>query len=229
MRKLLLDAGFQQAKIVPTGGVPGVFATLDAGAPTRSASTSCTTSSSTIPPNGRRRRSKGGSSTGPRARRSWAAARSTRRDRRTAFLSALHAFKATGRKLPVNIVLVAEGEEEIASPNFHQIVAEPEVRAAMEKAVGVFIPVAGAGVDGGDRRSTSAPRARSRSSSFRAVRIGDAGQRRTFTRACSAIVDSPAWRLVKALDTLGEGRRPHAGGRGLVRECEAADARVRRS
>jgi hypothetical protein len=32
MRKLLLDAGFQQAKIVQTDGVPGVFATLDAGA-----------------------------------------------------------------------------------------------------------------------------------------------------------------------------------------------------
>ena len=33
MRKLLLDAGFQQAKVVQTDGVPGVFATLDAGAP----------------------------------------------------------------------------------------------------------------------------------------------------------------------------------------------------
>jgi hypothetical protein len=32
MRQLALDAGFQQAKIVPTDGVPGVFATLDAGA-----------------------------------------------------------------------------------------------------------------------------------------------------------------------------------------------------
>ncbi len=32
MRELLLDAGFQQAKIVQTDGVPGVFATLDAGA-----------------------------------------------------------------------------------------------------------------------------------------------------------------------------------------------------
>jgi hypothetical protein len=32
MRKLVLDAGFQQAKVIPTDGVPGVFATLDAGA-----------------------------------------------------------------------------------------------------------------------------------------------------------------------------------------------------
>jgi uncharacterized protein with PIN domain len=34
MRKLALDAGFQQAKIIPTDGVPAVFATLDAGAKT---------------------------------------------------------------------------------------------------------------------------------------------------------------------------------------------------
>src|SRR5512145_2080341 len=32
MRQLALDAGFQQARIVDSGGVPGVFATLDAGA-----------------------------------------------------------------------------------------------------------------------------------------------------------------------------------------------------
>ena len=34
------------------------------------------------------------------------------------FLAALHALKAAGRKPPVNIVLVAEGEEEIGSPHF---------------------------------------------------------------------------------------------------------------
>ena len=32
MRQLALDAGFQMAKVIPTSGVPGVFATLDAGA-----------------------------------------------------------------------------------------------------------------------------------------------------------------------------------------------------
>ena len=34
MKQLALDAGFQQAKIIPTDGVPAVFATLDAGADT---------------------------------------------------------------------------------------------------------------------------------------------------------------------------------------------------
>ena len=34
MAKLARDAGFQQVEIVETDGKPGVFATLDAGAPT---------------------------------------------------------------------------------------------------------------------------------------------------------------------------------------------------
>ncbi len=31
------------------------------------------------------------------------------------------AFKAAGKKLPVNLVLVCEGEEEIASPHFQEV------------------------------------------------------------------------------------------------------------
>ena len=53
-----------------------------------------------------------------------------------AFLAALHAFRGAGRKLPVNLVLVAEGEEEIGSPHFAQIVHRPEVEAALAKCAG---------------------------------------------------------------------------------------------
>jgi acetylornithine deacetylase/succinyl-diaminopimelate desuccinylase-like protein len=58
-----------------------------------------------------------------------------------ACLAALHAFKAAGKKLPVNIVLVCEGEEEIGSPNFSQVVFKPEVEAALKKCVGIVIPL----------------------------------------------------------------------------------------
>ena len=50
------------------------------------------------------------------------------------FLAALHAIRGAGRKLPVNFVLVAEGEEEIGSPHFPQIVRRPEVLAALTRA-----------------------------------------------------------------------------------------------
>src|SRR5262249_32282404 len=59
-----------------------------------------------------------------------------------AFLAALHAFRATKRKLPVNLVFVAEGEEEIGSPHFHEIVRRLDVMAALKKAQGVFMPSA---------------------------------------------------------------------------------------
>ena len=49
-----------------------------------------------------------------------------------AFLAALHAIRGAGKKLPVNLVLVAEGEEEIGSPHFRQVVQRPEVTAALK-------------------------------------------------------------------------------------------------
>ena len=65
-----------------------------------------------------------------------------------AFLAALHAIRGAGKKLPVNLVLVAEGEEEIGSPHFPQVVNDPEVAAALKRTVGVFMPAARQDPDG---------------------------------------------------------------------------------
>src|SRR3546814_15341047 len=64
------------------------------------------------------------------------------------FLAALHAIRASGRKLPVNIVLVCEGEEEIGSPHFRQIATKPNILAALKKCEGIFIPFASQGKTG---------------------------------------------------------------------------------
>jgi acetylornithine deacetylase/succinyl-diaminopimelate desuccinylase-like protein len=66
----------------------------------------------------------------------------------SAFLAARHAFKAAGRKLPVNLVLVAEGEEEIGSPHFPEIVHSREVAPAFRTCSGVYMPGAGQEPDG---------------------------------------------------------------------------------
>jgi len=50
--------------------------------------------------------------------------------------------------MPVNLVLVAEGEEEIGSPHIGQIVRQPEVQAALAGTVGVFMPSASQTPDG---------------------------------------------------------------------------------
>src|SRR5439155_2797087 len=65
-----------------------------------------------------------------------------------AFLAALHAIHGAGKKLPVNLVLVAEGEEEIGSPHFRQVAAHPDVSAALKQSMGVFMPSAFQDPDG---------------------------------------------------------------------------------
>ena len=202
MRQLALDAGFQKARIVPTSGVDGVFAVLDAGAPHTLAIyfmydvkhydlaewTSPPLESRTIdkPGEGKAIVGRGAvNQKGPQA----------------AFLAALHAFKDAGVKPPVNIVLVAEGEEEIGSTNFREITADPEVNAALRKAVGVMMPATGQARDGAAEIDLGAK-------GVIEVQLISSGEKwgrgplKDVHSSLMAILDNPAWRLVKALDTL---------------------------
>ena len=201
MRKLLLDAGFQQAKVVQTDGVPGVFATLDAGAPKTlgiyfmyDVKQYVPSEWSSPPLEGKLvDRSEGKAVIGRGA--------VNQKGPETAFLAALHAFKDTGRKLPVNLVLVAEGEEEIGSPHFKQIVANPEVQAAMSKAIGVFIPGAGQESNGATTIDLGAKGV----IEVQLISSGEnwgRGPAKDIHSSLKANVDSPVWRLVKALNTL---------------------------
>src|SRR5579872_7021915 len=147
--RMLREAGFDGVTKVPTDGHPGIFATLDAGAPrtfglyfmydVKQADPAEWTS----PPFEARLVDKPGlgkvligrgavNQKGPEA----------------TLIAALHAFQAAGRKLPVNLVFVGEGEEEIGSPHFPQIVHKPEILAALRKCEGVFMPMPQQAVDG---------------------------------------------------------------------------------
>src|SRR6266550_4938665 len=134
MAKLARDAGFQKAAVINTDGKPGVFATLDAGAPKTVGLyfmydvkqfdpeewTSPPTEAQIVDkaPLGKVIVGRGAvNQKGPEA----------------AFLAALHAIQGAGKKLPVNLVMVAEGEEEIGSPHIGQIVKRPEVQGALAK------------------------------------------------------------------------------------------------
>jgi acetylornithine deacetylase/succinyl-diaminopimelate desuccinylase-like protein len=117
------------------------------------------------------------------------------------FLAALHAIRATGRKLPVNLVLVAEGEEEIGSPNFPQIVLAPAVRAALQKTLGVVMPSAEQELDGsvwitlGSKGDVECELIASSEKWGR-------GSTHDIHSSAAARLDQPAWRLVQALNTL---------------------------
>jgi acetylornithine deacetylase/succinyl-diaminopimelate desuccinylase-like protein len=200
-RQMLFDTGFQQAKVIPTDGVPGVFATWDSGAKTTlglyfmyDVKQFDPKEWSSPPLDGKLvDRAEGKAIVGRGA--------VNQKGPEIAFLSALRAFKATGRKLPVNLVLVAEGEEEIASPHFGQIVQTPEVFAALSKAIGVFSPGAGQESNG----ATSIDLGAKGVMEVQLISSGEhwgRGPAKDVHSSLHANVDSPAWRLVKALDTL---------------------------
>jgi acetylornithine deacetylase/succinyl-diaminopimelate desuccinylase-like protein len=218
--QMLKDAGFDRAEKVPTDGQPGVFATLDAGAP-RTLGVyfmydvkQVDPAEWTSPPWEARIVDKPGlgkilvgrgavNQKGPEA----------------AFLAALHAFRAAKRKLPVNLVFVAEGEEEIGSPHFTQIVRRPEIQAALAKTMGVFMPMPSQSLDGTVTVTLGAKGV----IELELVSSGEKwgrGPRLDIHSSNKARVDSPAWHLVQALNTL-------VGPDGNTPAIEGLTARVR--
>ena len=202
MAKLAREAGFQKVDIVDTDDKPGVFATLDAGAaktvglyfmydvkqfdPAEWSSPPLEARLVDKPPLGKAIVGRGAvNQKGPES----------------AFLAALHAIRGAGKKMPVNLVMVAEGEEEIGSPHIGQLVLRPEVQAAMAKTVGVFMPSASQDLDGGVTVTLGAKGV----VELELVASGEKwgrGPAKDVHSSLKAMVDSPAWRLVKALDTL---------------------------
>ena len=200
--RMLQDAGFQSATRVPTEGQPGVFATLDAGAPVTYGVyfmydvKQADPSEWSSPP--------------------WDAAlvdkpefgkvvmgrgAVNQKGPESAFLAALHAYKGAGRNLPVNLVLVAEGEEEIGSPHFPQIVHNPDVQKALSRCAGIFMPSADQDPDGTVTITLGAKGV----IECELVSSGEKwgrGSSRDIHSGNRPRVDSPAFHLVQALATL---------------------------
>jgi acetylornithine deacetylase/succinyl-diaminopimelate desuccinylase-like protein len=226
MMRLLREAGFEQVTKVPSDGQPGVFATLDAGAP-RTVGIyfmydvkQVDPSEWSSPPWEARLVDKPGlgkivvgrgavNQKGPEA----------------TFLAALHAFRGAGRKLPVNLVFVAEGEEEIGSPHFPQIVHRPEVLTALRKCAGVYMPMPQQALDGTVTITLGAKGVIEVELVSSGERWGR-GPKQDLHSSNEARVDSPAWHLVQALATLvgPDGHTPAIDGfADKVRPLSAAD------
>jgi acetylornithine deacetylase/succinyl-diaminopimelate desuccinylase-like protein len=202
MMELAKEAGFQHVERIGTDGKPGVFATLDAGAektvglyfmydvkqfdPKEWTSPPLAGKLVDKPTLGKVMIGRGAvNQKGPQS----------------AFLAALHAIRAAGKKLPVNLVLVAEGEEEIGSPHFFQIVKQPQVSAALAKTMGVFMPSASQGESGDVEVSLGAKGV----VELELVASGEKwgrGPGKDVHSGNRARLDSPSFHLVQALATL---------------------------
>ncbi|MCC7054386.1 MAG: M20/M25/M40 family metallo-hydrolase [Gemmatimonadaceae bacterium] len=214
MAQLARNAGFQRVELVPTAGKPGVFATFDVGAPTTlgvyfmyDVKQYDPAEWSSPPLEGRLvdRPGVGKICVGRGA--------TNTKGPQTAFLAALHAFRAAGKTLPVNITLVCEGEEEIGSPNFPQVVNRPDVLAALKKCVGIIIPLGSQSLDGAVEVNLGAKGI----VELELVSTGEKwgrGPRLDVHSSLNAQLDSPAWHLVQALNTLvqADGHTPAVEG-----------------
>src|SRR5882724_9454612 len=202
MMRLAREAGFDKVARVTTDGQPGVFATLDAGAPRTiglyfmydvkqadPAEWSSPPFDAALvdkPGLGKVVMGRGAvNQKGPEA----------------SFIAALHAIRGAGKKPPVNLVMVAEGEEEIGSPHFPQIVRRPEVLAALKPCLGIFMPSAAQGLDGEVTITLGAKGVIECELISSGERWGR-GPRKDVHSSNKARLDSPAWHLVEALTTL---------------------------
>ncbi len=200
--RMLRDAGFDQVTKVPSDGQPGIFATLDAGAPRTlglyfmydvkqvdpAEWSSPPWDAAVVDKQGLGKVVMGRGAVNQKGPES-------------ALLAALHALRGASRTLPVNLVLVAEGEEEIGSPHFPQIVRRPEVLAALTRCAGIFMPSAAQGLDGQVTITFGAKGVIEVELVSTGARWGR-GPRADIHSSNKARVDSPAWHLVQALATL---------------------------
>jgi len=228
--EMLREAGFQMVKRMPTRRHPGIFATLDAGArrtlalyfmydvqPVEEkewASPPWKAALVTLPEHGKVIMGRGAvNQKGPQG----------------AFLSALHAIRRAREKMPVNLVLVAEGEEEQGSPNFHQIVRRPEVVRALRRSVGIVMPGAEQKQSGTVEVDLGAKGILYVEIEASAAAWGRGPKVRDIHSSLAAVVDSPVWRLIDALHTLRspDGNEPAIDGIGdLVRRPSDSDKRL---
>ena len=203
-REYLAAAGCKETELIPSDGHPGVWGFCDAGAertlviywmydvqPVNPEDWTTPPFEARVVPekrwgeNGKIIRARGAINTkGPER----------------AFLNAVESIRAVDGKLPVNLMFLCEGEEEMSSPHMPEFVARYKDR--LLKADGVLFPMCGQEPDGranlylGNKgivyleletignETTGGPTAFEIHSSLKAA------------------VDSPVWRLMQALATL---------------------------
>jgi acetylornithine deacetylase/succinyl-diaminopimelate desuccinylase-like protein len=194
----LRELGFKEVTLVPTSGHPGVFGYYDAGAkktlvvymmydvqPEETGWSVPAFDGALVDTDlGRVLKARGATNQkGPER----------------AFLNALEAIVKTEGKPPVNIIVAAEGEEELGSPHYPEIVERYEAR--LKAAEGVFFPMNSQDAAGG----VSLPLGVKGIVAFELQAKGGAHggpTRAEIHSSLKAIVDAPALRLAQALASL---------------------------
>lgn len=194
----LRTLGFKEVTIVPTSGHPGVFGFYDAGAPR----TLLVYMMYDVQPEETAWKVPafdGALVETELGRVLMARGATNQKGPERAFLNAVDSIIKTTGKLPVNILVAAEGEEELGSTNYLEVIQKYEAR--LKTADGVFFPLNAQDGTG----AVSLPLGVKGILSIELEAIG--GPQGGPTRAeihssLKAVVDAPAWRLAQALAVL---------------------------
>lgn len=199
IRDDLKGMGFKEAELVRTDGHPGVWGYYDAGAPTTLMVYMMYDVQPVEPADWRTPPFEGNLVDTELGTVLMARGATNQKGPERAFLNAVESIIAADGKLPVNLMITAEGEEEISSVHYPQIVDRYEER--LRQCAGVFFPFNSQSADGEaeldlgvkgilylELEATGGPRG--------------GPTRAEIHGSFKAIVDSPPLRLVHALASL---------------------------
>lgn len=200
LRGDLKALGFQEAELVATSGHPGVWGYYDAGAPRTLLiymmyDVQPVEPKDWITPPFEAHLAETDLGTVVRGRGA-----TNEKGPERAFLNALGSIIAVEGKLPVNLMVAAEGEEELGSPHYPEIVDKYEAR--MRKADGVLFPFNSQNPTGELEMSLGVKGILYMEIEARGNAAKGGPTRAEIHGSYKALVDAPAIRLVQALATL---------------------------
>jgi acetylornithine deacetylase/succinyl-diaminopimelate desuccinylase-like protein len=199
LRKDLEDIGFEEAELVPTDGHPGVWRYYDAGAEKTLVVYLMYDVQPVNPEDWDSPPFDGEVIDHELGKVLMARGATNQKGPQRAFLNALESIIAVEGSLPVNIMVAAEGEEELGSPHYPQIIDAYEER--LREADGVLFPFNSQSPDGKINMILGVKGILY----FEMIAAGGewgGPSKAEIHGSYKAMVDSPVWRLIKALSSM---------------------------
>jgi acetylornithine deacetylase/succinyl-diaminopimelate desuccinylase-like protein len=199
VRQDFVDLGFQEAELVETDGHPGVWGYYDAGAEKTLVVYMMYDVQPVIPADWESPPFEANIVELELGRAIMARGATNQKGPQRAFLNAVQSIIAADGKLPVNLMITAEGEEELGSPNYPQIIDRYEQR--LKTADGVLFPMFGQNPAGD---TTMILGVKGIVYFEVEARGGDWGgpTAAEIHGSYKVLVDSPVWRLTQALASM---------------------------
>lgn len=199
LRDDMLDMGFAEAEIVPTSGHPGVWGYYDAGAEKTLLLYLMYDVQPVNPEDWQTPPFEGNLVEHELGTVLMARGATNQKGPERALFNAIESIIATTGTLPVNLMVTAEGEEELGSPRYPEIVSQYEER--LKTADGVLFPVNSQSRNGKIMMNLGVKGIIYFEMEARGGAQGGPVNNEIHG-SYKAIVDAPAWRLVQALASL---------------------------